>query len=78
MTALDSIVATLEDDLLPGLNFSLSSQRAASYVKHRSFSSFYPSGSNMYNSSTGQRVIRHSLLGRRQVHAGPLQRPPGF
>jgi hypothetical protein len=57
MTALDSIVATLEDDLLPGLNFSLSSHRAASYVKQRSFSSFFPSGSNVYSSTTGQRVI---------------------
>ena len=48
MTALDSIVATLEDDLPPGLNFSLSSHRAASYVKQRSFSSFFSSGSNVY------------------------------
>ena len=58
MSNLDSIVATLDEGLLPGLNFSLSNHQAAGYVRERHFSTFYPSGSNIYSPSTGQRVIR--------------------
>jgi hypothetical protein len=58
MSNLDGIVATLDEGLLPGLNFSLSNHQAAGYVRERNFSTYYPSGSNVYSPSTGQRVIR--------------------
>jgi hypothetical protein len=58
MSNLDSIVATLDEGLLPGLNFSLSSSQAANYVRERHFSTYFPSGSNIYSPTLGQRVIR--------------------
>ena len=58
MSNLDSIVATLDEGVIPGLNFSLSNHQAAGYVRERNFSTYYPSGSNIYSPSTGQRVIR--------------------
>jgi hypothetical protein len=54
---LDALVATVEDDVLPGLAYSLGSKRGAAYVKERNFSTFHPSTSNTY-SIPSQRVIR--------------------
>ena len=33
MSGLDSIVAGIEDDIIPGLQYSLASKRGAKYVK---------------------------------------------
>jgi hypothetical protein len=54
---LDALVATVEDDVLPGLAYSLGSKRGAAYVKERNFSTFHPATSNTY-SIPAQRVIR--------------------
>jgi hypothetical protein len=64
MSNLDSIVATLDEGLLPGLNFSLSSSQAANYVRERHFSTYFPSGSNIYSPTLGQRVIRINVFRR--------------
>ena len=60
MSNLDSVVsAAIEDSaLVPGLSFSLSSQKGASFVRARNWSTFYASGSNIYSVGTGQRVLR--------------------
>ena len=58
MSNLDAIVATVDDAVIPGLGYSLSAQQSASYVRDRHFSTFYPSGSNVYSVASGQRVLR--------------------
>ena len=58
MSGLDSIVAGIEDDIIPGLQYSLASKRGAKYVKQRNSSTFYPATSNTYSVATGQRVVR--------------------
>ena len=58
MSNLDAIVATVDDAVIPGLGYSLSTQQSASYVRDRHFSTFYPSGSNVYSVASGQRVLR--------------------
>ena len=50
---LDSLVATVEDDVLPGL----ASRRGAANVRERNFSTFHPATSNTYTIPS-QRVIR--------------------
>ena len=54
---LDALVATVEDDVLPGLAYSLGSKRGAAYVKERNLSTFHPATSNTY-SIPSQRVLR--------------------
>ena len=58
MSNLDAIVSTLDESVVPGLGYSLSTQQTASYVRERHFSTFYPSGSNVYSVASGQRVLR--------------------
>jgi len=58
MSNLDAIVATVDDAVIPGLGYALSAQQSASYVRDRHFSTFYPSGSNVYSVASGQRVLR--------------------
>ena len=58
MSGLDSIVAGIEDDIIPGLQYSLASKRGAKYVKQRNSSTFYPATSNTYSVTSGQRAIR--------------------
>ena len=58
MSNLDAIVATVEDAIVPGLGYSLHTQKASSYVREYKFSTFRPSGSNIYSVASGQRVIR--------------------
>ena len=58
MSGLDSIIAAIEHDITPGLQYSLASKRGAKYVKQRNSSTFYPATSNTYSVSTGQRTIR--------------------
>ena len=54
---LDSLVATVEDDVLPGLSYSLASRRGAAYVRERNFSTFHPATSHAYT-IPWQRPIR--------------------
>ena len=54
---LDSLVATVEDDVLPGLSYSLASRRGAANVRERNFSTFHPATSNAY-AIPSKRVIR--------------------
>ena len=54
---LDSLAATVEDDVLPGLSYSLASRRGAAYVRVRNFSTFHPATTNAYTIPS-QRVIR--------------------
>jgi hypothetical protein len=63
MSNLDSVVsAAIEDSaIVPGLSFSLSSQKGASFVRARNWSTFYASGSNIYSVGTGQRTLRFLL-----------------
>ena len=65
MSGLDSIVAGIEDDIIPGLQYSLASKRGAKYVKQRNSSTFYPATSNTYSVTSGQRVIRVVLADSR-------------
>ena len=51
------MVATVEDDLLPGLSYSLASRRGAAYVRERNFSTSHPATSNTYTIPS-QQVIR--------------------
>ena len=57
---LDSLVASVEDDVLPGLAYSLASRRGAQYVRERNFSTYHPATSNTYT-IPAQRVIRVML-----------------
>ena len=63
MSNLDSVVsAAIEDSaIVPGLSFSLSGQKGASFVRARNWSTFYASGSNIYSVGTGQRTLRFLL-----------------
>jgi len=77
MSNLDSIVATLDEGPLPGLNFSLSSSQAANYVRERHFSTYFPPGSNIYSPTLGQRVIRINVR-RGEELVGPVHGSPGL
>ena len=58
MAGLDGLVAAIADDIVPGLQYSLANKRGAKYVKQRNSSTFYPSTSNTYSITSGQRTIR--------------------
>ena len=49
------MAAAQDDALIPGLTFKL--PQGAAYISGRKFSSFYPTGSNIY-SPTGTRLLR--------------------
>ena len=55
MSDLDSVVsAAIEDSAVaPGLSFSLSSQKGASFVRTRNWSTFYAIGSNIHSVAQG-------------------------
>ena len=57
----DSMANSVEDYLIDGLSFKLSP--GASYVAERRSVSYFPSGSNIYQSGSGARVIRVNLTG---------------
>ena len=57
--SLEAAATAQEDQLIPGLNFSLGA--TAAYVTDRKFSSFWPQGSNIYQYNTGQRVLRFQI-----------------
>ena len=68
MSNLDAIVSTLDETIMPGLGYSLATQQAAGYVRERHFSSFYPSGSNIYSVASGQRVLRFLISDGSKSH----------
>ena len=45
MSTLDTIVASAEDSLLPGINYSLNNKRGASFVHQRVLTTFFPTTS---------------------------------
>ena len=57
----DSMANSVEDYLIDGLSFKLNP--GASYVAERRSVSYFPSGSNIYQSGSGARVIRVNLTG---------------
>ena len=57
---LDSLVATVEDDVLLGLSNSLASRRGAAYVRERNFNTFHPATSSA-DTIPSQQVIRIAL-----------------
>lgn len=56
MPGLQNIAAASTDVLVPG--FSLAAPATASYVLDRTFTTHFPQGSNIYNSTQGQRMMR--------------------
>ena len=60
MSNLDSVVSAAIEDraVVPGLSFNLSSQKGASFVRARNWTTFYTSGSNIYSPTTGQKTAR--------------------
>ena len=57
MSTLENIVASVQDSILPGLNYNLSSRKGASFVHSRTLSTFYPTTSGVY-SPNAQRTIK--------------------
>ena len=57
MSQLDQIVASVEDSILPGMNYSLNNRKGASFVHQRVLSTFFPSTSGVY-SPTAQRSVK--------------------
>ena len=57
MSTLDNIVASVQDSILPGLNYNLSSRKGASFVHARTLSTFYPTTSGVY-SPNSQRTVK--------------------
>ena len=53
---------SVEDRLIDGLTFKLNP--GASYINERKFSSFFASGSNIYNPTQGTKLIRIELTGK--------------
>ena len=49
MSQLDQIVASVEDSILPGINYSLNSRKGASFFHQRVLSTFFPSTSGVYS-----------------------------
>ena len=54
---LDTLVATVEDDVLPGLSYPFASRRGAAYVREHNFSTFHPATPNTYT-ILSQRAVR--------------------
>ena len=57
----EAVANGVEDKLVDGLSFKLPS--GASYVTNRRSCTFHPQGSNIYESSSGTRLIRIALTG---------------
>ena len=57
----EAVANGVEDKLVDGLSFKLPS--GASYVTNRRTCTFHPQGSNIYESSSGTRLIRIALTG---------------
>ena len=57
MSQLDQIVASVEDSILPGINYSLNNRKGASFVHQRVLSTFFPTTSGVY-SPAAQRSVK--------------------
>ena len=57
MSQLDQIVASVEDSILPGMNYSLNNRKGASFVHQRVLSTFFPTTSGVY-SPAAQRSVK--------------------
>ena len=57
----EAMANSVEDYLIDGLSFKLS--KGASYVTSRTQSTFWPSGSNIYSTSGGTKVVKIVLNG---------------
>ena len=49
MSQLDQIVASFEDSILPGMNYSLNNRKGASFARQRVLSTFFPTTSGVYS-----------------------------
>ena len=58
----ESYANSVEDKLIDGLSFKM--EAGASYISERKFVTFHPQGSNVYNPSSGSKLIRISLQGQ--------------
>ena len=57
MSQLDQIVASVEDSILPGMNYSLNNRKSASCAHQRVLSTFFPTTSGVY-SPASQRSVK--------------------
>ena len=57
MSQLGQIVASVEDSILPGMNYSLNNRKGASFVHQRVLSTFFPTTSGVY-SPAAQRSVK--------------------
>ena len=57
MSQLDQIVASVEDSILPGMNYSLNNRKGASFLHQRVLSTFFPTTSGLY-SPASQRSVK--------------------
>ena len=53
--------SSVEDQLVDGLSFKLNS--GSSYITDRQSVSFFPSGSNIYSSTSGTKILRFVISG---------------
>ena len=58
MSQLDQIVASVEDSILPGMNYSLNNRKGASFVHQRVLSTFFPTTSGVYSPASQQRSVK--------------------
>ena len=58
----ESYANSVEDKLIEGLTFKL--EGGASYINERKFCTFHPQGSNVYNPSSGSKLIKIALTGK--------------
>ena len=56
---MEAVAASSEDQLIDGLSFKLGN--SASYITDRKSVTFWPSGSNIYKTSSGTKVIKFQL-----------------
>ena len=57
MSQLDQIVASVEDSIPPGMNYSVNNRKGASFVHQRVLSTFFPTTSGVY-SPAPQRSVK--------------------
>jgi hypothetical protein len=71
MSGLDSIVAGIEDDIIPGLQYSLASKRGAKYVKQRNCVDVLPGDEQHLLRYVRAAIDPRGPGGQRLEHAGP-------
>ena len=64
--------SSVEDQLVDGLSFKLSS--CSSYVTDRQSVSFFPSGSNVYTTTSGTKILRILINGDDRLDASKTLR----